>query len=127
KRATFGINLQPLHPDYPDEMVWRPGVKERRASRVLARSHPMGSMATFIHAILDTMQNWSDSTQIILPGYRERIAELRHTDAEGGMNLKMDRETITDLANRGAAAAAEFDTFDFDAHRWERYRVAATD
>src|SRR5205807_10371932 len=41
--------------------------------------------------------------------------------------LKMGSATITELANRGAEAAAEFDTFDFNVHRWTRYRVAAAD
>lgn len=119
-RPTFGINLQPPHPD-SDTLVWRPPAGR---SGILPRSHPISSMPGFLRAILDTMQNWVDSTQITLPGYRDRVVELRHLDDEGGINLKMPPPTIRRLADRGAAAAAELDTFDFDLHRWIRYRIS---
>jgi predicted acylesterase/phospholipase RssA len=122
-RPTFGINLQPPHPDSA-ELVWRP---EAGRSGIVPRSHPISSMLGFLQAILDTMQNWVDSTQITVPGYRDRVVEVRHLDDEGGINLKMPRETIQRLADRGAAAAAQFDTFDFDLHRWIRYRVSMSE
>jgi predicted acylesterase/phospholipase RssA len=121
-RPTFGINLQPPHPDFLDQLVWR---APKGSSGIVPRSHPMHSMIGFAHSILDTMQNWTDSMQITMPGFRDRVAELRHREDEGGINLRMNAETITRLADRGAEAAALFDSFDHDLHRWIRYRVAA--
>ena len=119
-RPTFGVNLLPLHPDFPDQLVWRP---PSGASGILPRSHSIGSMPGFLGAILDTMQNWVDTTQITLPGFRDRVAEVRLRGSEGGMNLKMPKATIEALADRGGEAAALFGTFDFPLHQWIRYRV----
>ena len=121
RRPTFGINLLPLHPSYPDQLTWRP-VEGR--SGILPRARPLGSMVGFAQAILDTMQNWADNVQITMPGFRDRVVELRQRPGEGGMNLRMEPATITELADRGADAAALFDTFDLDLHRWIRHRVA---
>jgi hypothetical protein len=120
RRPTFGINLQPDDPDYPQK-VWRAATPR---SGLLPRVHAISSMGGFIGSILDTMQNWNDTTQLSLPGFRDRVVEVRTSDNEGGMNLKMLPETIRNLANRGADAAALLDTFDFELHRWIRYRVA---
>jgi predicted acylesterase/phospholipase RssA len=124
RRPTFGINLQPIHPDFPDQLVWR---ARSGASGIVPRSHQFSSMGGFLATILDLMENWVDSMQITLPGYRDRIVELRQRDDEGGMNLQMPDATIQALADRGAAAAALLDTFDFDLHRWTRYRVAQSE
>jgi predicted acylesterase/phospholipase RssA len=120
RRPAFAINLQPLHPDHPQQFFWR---AKAGASGIVPRARPMPSMPAFVSAILDTMQNWVDSTQIIQPGHRDRVAEVRLAEREGGINLKMDRKTILRLADRGEDAAAEFDDYDFDLHRWIRYRV----
>lgn len=121
RRPTFGIDLQPLHPHFADQMVWRaaPG-----ASGILPRFRPMSSMFDFLGAIVDTMQNWVDTMQITMPGFRDRVVEVRQRPEEGGMNLQMLPSTITSLADRGAEAAATLDTFDLELHRWIRYRVA---
>ncbi|HEY6123964.1 MAG TPA: hypothetical protein VIV63_04880, partial [Steroidobacteraceae bacterium] len=51
------------------------------------------------------MQNWRDQVQIGMPGYRDRIVHVCHSDSEGGMNLNMDPKVIEDLAEGGAGAA----------------------
>lgn len=122
-RPTFGINLSPPHPDLPG-LVWR---ASRAASGVLPPVQPVTSMTSFLTAIVRTMQNWMDTTQLTLPGFRDRIAVVRQKDGEGGMNLKMKADAITELADRGAKAAALFDDFNFDDHRWTRYRVAMSE
>jgi predicted acylesterase/phospholipase RssA len=124
RRPTFGINLQPVHPDFPDQLVWRaaPG-----ASGILPRAHAITGMGGFVHAVLDTMQNWVDATQLTLAGYRDRVVEVRQRPDEGGMNLSMPPETVEALSRRGAEAVALFDTFDFDLHRWIRYRVSMSE
>lgn len=119
-RPTFGINLQPIDPDHP-EKVWRATTPRQG---LLPRVHTVDSLVGFVSSILDTMQNWNDTTQLSLPGFRDRVVEVRTTKKEGGMNLKMSPDTIADLAERGARAATLLDTFDFELHRWIRYRVA---
>ena len=86
-------------------------------------------MLGFLRAILGSMQNWSDNTRITMPGFRDRVAVIRQKPGEGGMNLAMEAEVIEGLADRGADAAALFNGFDLDLHKWVRYRVstAATD
>lgn len=122
-RPTFGINLGSPHPDLPG-LVWR---ASQGASGVLPPVHPIGSASSFLTAIVRTMQNWVDTTQLTLPGFRGRVAVVREQAGEGGMNLKMKPEVIEDVADRGAEAAALFDDFDFDLHRWVRYRVAMSE
>src|SRR5439155_1344402 len=70
-------------------------------------------------------QNWADRGQMGLPGYRDRIVQVHHTTGEGGLNLGMPPPTIEDLAERGRAGALKLmNEFDFDQHRWTRYRTA---
>lgn len=119
-RPTFGINLGPVDPDI-GAACWKPPDQGRSGDPVSVR---IDGMVTFGHSILTTMQNWVDNTQITMPGYRDRIATVGQRPGEGGMNLRMTPETIKTLADRGAEAAHLFDSFDFDLHRWIRYRVA---
>jgi predicted acylesterase/phospholipase RssA len=125
-RPTFGFNLSPSDPDYPG-LVWRPQ-KEGGSGR-LPRSVHVRSVPEFLRAVLNAMQNWNDNTRITMPGYRDRVVDIRQRKGEGGMNLEMPEKVITDLADRGATAAALFDDFDRDLHYWVRYRTAtvATD
>ncbi len=120
-RPTFGINLTPPHP-HSDKLVWRPSAAPMSGS--LPRHNEVASMFGFLHAILDTMQNWVDNLQVSTRGFNDRVAEVRQRDDEGGMNLKMPTHTIQALANRGADAAATFDSFDFNDHRLTRFRIA---
>jgi predicted acylesterase/phospholipase RssA len=121
RRPTFGINLLPVNPGYPDQMTWRPTTG---AAGILPRYRPMDSVIGFAKSILDTMQNWSDNTQITMPGFRDRVVEVRLRSDEGGMNLRMAAPVITRLADRGSEAAGLFDSFDLAVHRWIRHRVA---
>ncbi len=129
KRPTFGINLSVAHPDSP-EMVWRP---KPGASGRLPRLLPLTSLTGFASAILDTMQNWNDTVQITMPGFRDRIVVVRQHPDEGGMNLKMPEDVIQRLADRGREAGENIvlgvpglglAPFDFATHRWIRYRDA---
>jgi hypothetical protein len=90
----------------------------------------------FLRAIVTTMQDWPDSTQLAIPGYRDRIVAVRLRAEEGGLNLRMAPALIRRLAVRGEAAAQLL--LDHYAgrdpprgivtgwrnHRWLRYRVA---
>lgn len=129
-RPTFGINLSPEDPDRPAMMVWRASPK---TSGPMPRYIPIKSLGGFVKSVLDTMQNWNDTTQITMPGFRDRIVVVRQKAGEGGMNLKMSPDVIDELAKRGAEAGhnivygdskAKLPPFDFDLHRWIRYRVS---
>jgi hypothetical protein len=133
-RPTFGINLAKPHPDYP-EMVWR--ARPGQSGRFL-RYTAISSLGGFAGAIFNSARNWADSTQIAMPGFRDRIVEVRQRDDEGGMNLQMPDDIIAGLANRGAEAGLNILNgngkpdddpdklwpFNFQAHRWMRYRSA---
>jgi predicted acylesterase/phospholipase RssA len=128
QRPTFGINLAPPHPGYPEEMVWRapPGQSGR-----FPRYGGTSTLGEFAASIFDTMQNWSDSMQITMPGFRDRVVEIRQNPDEGGMNLQMGPEVIDRLAARGTQAGnnilngdATTPPFNFRLHRWMRYRDA---
>lgn len=81
-------------------------------------------MIRYLKAIVDTMQNWSDNAAVPAPGFRDRVVELRIGPGEGGLNLKMAPPTIALLSARGDEAAQELEEFDWDNHRWVRYRTA---
>ena len=50
------------------------------------------------------------------------MVTVHHSKAEGGINLRMDPDTVALLAEKGRVAAIELrDGFDFDRHRWTRY------
>jgi Patatin-like phospholipase len=122
-RPTFGINLveigdSELSDDRADN-VWMPTGNNQGS---LTRPHRIDTTGDFVHAILDTMQNWADSMQGHAPGYRDRIVAVEHTKTEGGLNLDMDARTILGLAERGQYAGSATQAFDFTNHRWLRFR-----
>lgn len=81
----------------------------------------------FGEAILNTMQNWRDNTQMRLPGYRSRIIHVNAAPWEGGLNLNMQPDVIARLSDRGrraGSALARRDADWWDEHRWIRYRSA---
>ena len=97
----------------------------------------VAAVGGFASAALNTARNWSDNTQLDMPGYRDRIVRILQTKDEGGLNLFMDTTTLTRLAARGTAAG-EVITEQFleprypprqpratgwDNHRWVRYRA----
>jgi hypothetical protein len=120
-RPTFGINLvevAELDPN-PAENVWMPvGNKQG----ILTRPTAIETTGGFVHALLDTLQNWSDSMQARVPGYRDRIVAVEHTKTEGGINLDMKGSIISGLAERGQYAGLRTESFDFTNHRWLRFR-----
>ncbi len=119
-RPTFGITLGDEHPDFPDDLVHR---SRRNSSGILRRPAPINSLVDFLVAVFNTMHDWVDSMATPAPGFRDRIVEVRTRAGEGGINLKMKDSVIKDLARRGNEAAIQLEDFDFDAHRWIRYRT----
>jgi predicted acylesterase/phospholipase RssA len=141
-RPTFGINLRPFHPDHPRQPqecdnIWMPKTNlggQREWWTRWDRAAGFGRLTGFLHAIADTMQNWSDNTQLRVPGYRDRVVHVSHTDSEGGINLDMDAGAITAMSQRGACAGRRLvdyyttppeppgRTVSWENHRWVRYR-----
>ena len=91
------------------------------------------SLLSFLGAIFSTIQNYRDNQLSQLPGYRERIVQVRLAKNEGGLNLDMPVETLREIAAKGEAAGEALKEFnaDFDGnawsrmdeHRWTRFRV----
>jgi hypothetical protein len=68
------------------------------------------------------MQNWRDTMQAELPGFRDRIRAVELGPGEGGMNLGMDPEAIRRLAEKGRAKGRELaEDFVWDEHLFWRY------
>jgi predicted acylesterase/phospholipase RssA len=109
-RPTFGVNLKDFHPDHPNDGVFLPEMLKNNEGLKnfyppLSDAPGFGSIASFIGMIVNTMQNWRDSLQLSMPGYRDRIVHVCHSKDEGGLNLNMRENTISALAMRGAQAA----------------------
>ena len=142
-RPTFGIDLTDDrfvrdHARDPEDYVWMPAHNGSGSTTKVVDVERDGqpSARGFLGAILDTMQNWSDSTQLGAPGFRDRVIHVRLSADEGGLNLRMRPELIRRVAARGAEAArvllAHYAHRDppphtvtgWRNHRWVRYRVA---
>ncbi|HEX2191869.1 MAG TPA: hypothetical protein VHH09_01625 [Acidimicrobiales bacterium] len=120
RRPTFGISLAPYPMGRPRKDVYF----RAEGRRAVPRVRDTTSLTGFVAALLDTLQNWSDEGQAMLPGYRDRIVQVHHTEEEGGMNLNMSRQTILAMCARGHAAAKALEAFEFGIHRHVRYRTA---
>lgn len=118
-RPTFGISLADYDPArHRSERIDLPE-GPRNGRNVAVR--PIDTVFDFVGSIVDTAKDWQDTLQSLLPGYSERIVEIRLDPAkEGGLNLAMDRQTIEALTGHGLAAGRAFAGFDFDEHRWRR-------
>lgn len=116
-RPTFGITLA-------DHEASRHGTNRLRlpATRRQPGAIPVKEITSipgFAMAIVDTAKDWHDTLQSLLPGYAERIVEIRlDPEDEGGLNLGMSDETIGKLVALGTEAGRMFGegTFDMAEH-----------
>jgi hypothetical protein len=111
-RPTFGVNLKDFHPDHPEQRVYLPPPLENNKGLKnfipeLPSDPGFKSVLKFLGTIVNTMQNWRDQVQIGMPGYRDRIVHVCHSEKEGGLNLNMEDKIIQALAGGGADAADE--------------------
>ena len=119
-RPTFGLNFTSngsAGSNNPDEIVYG----HRTGGRVRIQS-----LFTFLHQILETMQNWRDKAQGELPGFSDRIQDIPLDAAEGGMNLTMDPETVQRLVRKGHRAGEvlqEGFAKQWHDHRLRRYQT----
>ena len=132
-RPTFGISLDDYNSEKPDKRVYLP--MSAGAGRWLD-SRAITSVVGFLMALLDAAKDWQDRLQTALPGYRERVVHVYLSPDEGGLNLTMPSEKISELADLGKRAGTllagqpaadhpeDRDPFDVDDHRWRRYLSA---
>jgi predicted acylesterase/phospholipase RssA len=92
----------------------------------------------FLTAIFNTARNYHDNTQSTLASYRERIAQVRLSPRQGGINLRLPRDILNEMNALGHETAKAFIAFygdpdnpqqypdtRFQEHRWVRMRVLA--
>jgi hypothetical protein len=83
-----------------------------------------GAVLGMLWAVIATMHDFRDDTQAALPGYRERVAQVRLMSNQGGFNLNMERKTIEAVAKKGETAGDEFrKQFSMSHHQWVRLRL----
>lgn len=146
---TFGINLRPFHPDHgrndqdESQNVWMANTNAGGRLEWWYRFPPRAGrfslldkrVVAFGSAVVRTMQNRVDEAQMRMPGYRDRVVHISHTDAEGGINLTMEPTDITRLAERGhyagvrlaerfACPPPQSPVLGWANHRWVRYRAS---
>ncbi len=118
-RPTFGLDLQ------PSRGRGQPTVVMSDDPRLPLFTSVRG-LAGFWAQLLNAARNWRDNMQAELPGYRDRICQIRLTKQEGGLNLNMPPEVVAALVERGATAGKLIRTgecFDWNRHRFVRYRT----
>lgn len=139
---TYAINLESLprgveSSTTESDNVWLPESNEEGVGEAwIAAEDKPGVIPTFrfFATIFRTAQNWVDNRQMKGVGNRDRIAHIRLSKSEGGMNLSMDAEQIKRLGDRGAHAAERLaerfgpsppagTKLDWDNQRWLRFRA----
>jgi predicted acylesterase/phospholipase RssA len=120
-RPTFGIDLA-RHPEGQPDSAFMP---TDPTAPLPPRLSEVRSVRTFAANIIDTMQNWRDSLQSELPGFRDRICQIRMSQREGGLSLTMPPAVVEQLLELGELGGHTilwtFDQRRWDAHRWIRY------
>ena len=79
--------------------------------------------------IVDAALNWRDTAQAELPGYRDRVCQVRLYPGEGGLHINMPATSILELIQAGGAAGRafvrHFDEVRMLGHQARRYVVLA--
>lgn len=139
-RPTFGLDLGALLHE-AQRRVFMP--RSNKGGIHVARRRigdvGFGSITEFLGAVFSVAKDWNHEALAHLPGYRDRIAVIRLTKKEGGLNLNMDKDLIKDIAGFGQEAGREFvrrfgdpmhvapnppeDTMNWDNHQRIRLRL----
>ena len=128
---TFAIDLvYPGATDTSRQDVYLPagndeGWQRRYAS--ITSGWAVAEVASFLFALLQTMQNWRDLLQSRAPGHRDRIVHVPLRQGEGGLNLNMPKPVVANIVDKGRQAGELLATrFDFNNHWWIRWRNVAS-
>ena len=106
KWPTFGISLQTRskhwkRKDYP-ETVWLPDKHYQGAGdswdRFAESKGPLGQLKGFLLSLWMATWHWNDMTMMRMPGVRDRVVRVLLEKGEGGVNIKMSRKQIRNLA-----------------------------
>jgi predicted acylesterase/phospholipase RssA len=112
-RPTFALNLAGFEPEEQprpgDPRLDDPHYCVRDPASVTGRSaetwKPPTSMFGFFVAIKDVLENWRDNSQLLMPGFRERVIHIKLAHGEGGLNIAIDADQVRRLTDRGSLAA----------------------
>jgi predicted acylesterase/phospholipase RssA len=122
KRPTFGLDLVPVGSRDVDR-IHLPGLDDPPAARWENVDGPAG----LLRQIADAAQNWRDTAQAELPGFRDRICQVRLYPGEGGLHINMPAGGVQQLIEAGRAAGrafvGHFDERRMLGHRVRRYLV----
>lgn len=142
KWPTFGINLRDLRADR-DGRVWTPEATGAGVAHLWARlpnAMRLGATGSFFSLLFNSARNWMDNLQSFVPGYRDRIVHVCLDKREGGLNLNMPEDVVSNLSGYGEVAADRLighflegigpegkpTTMTWDHHRWTRCRSTMT-
>ena len=139
---TFAFNLTPFPDRFPPEKeealnIWLPNRNGDGLSETWSSPPEHGALRRllwFLFEVVGTMQNWRDNLQLKVPGFRDRVAQIHQSPNEGGLNLRMKKERIHALSERGRIAAhvladrfsddpPEHTVLNWDNHAWVRLRT----
>jgi predicted acylesterase/phospholipase RssA len=116
-RPTFGIDMRPfpLRGGTPDRRAAERVFLPKAEGPVPPRWDDVTGISTLVQQIVDAVQNWRDSAQAELDGFRDRVCVLRLGEGEGGLHLDMGSTTLRQLVNDGREAGRQLtERFDDD-------------
>jgi len=130
KWPTFGISLQ-TRGRYQSAPVWLPAKHFEGRSDTWDRfddEWAPGRFAGFLLSLWKATWRWNDMTMMRMPGVRDRVVRINLLKNEGGVNIRMSADEITNLARTYGKPAAEafIDKFALKdtawlEHRWVRF------
>ena len=140
KWPTFGISLQTRskywigeEKDGEKKDVWLPSRHYQGAGdtwdRFAESNGPLKRLKGFLLSLWMATWHWNDMTMMRMPGVRDRVVRVLLKKGEGGVNIKMSKKEILDLAKHyGKPAADAFvkrfaseDSRGWSEHRWVRF------
>ena len=103
RRPTFGLDLRPVTSRDFDR-VHLPGADTPPEPRWEGVDGPVA----LLRQVVDAAQNWRDTAQAELPGYRDRVCQVRLYPGEGGLHVNMPAAGIQKLIEAGRDAGRRF-------------------
>ncbi|MBI5831737.1 MAG: patatin-like phospholipase family protein [Armatimonadetes bacterium] len=98
---TVTINLDYSSRPWDERGAW---LADSNASGMAPPRFGIEGTLGFLTQLFETARNWQDSTQMVVPGQRDRIANVWLSAEEGGMNLDMSAESMGRVAAKARLA-----------------------